>query len=118
MATFSERYPKNLPGRYYIDADCTDCDLCRELAPQNIRRDDEHGYSYVYRQPVTPEEIALCEEGVEGCPTSAVGNDGDRFDWRATSIRDWTKYSEALLAYLVGLTVTEPKPPKWRRPAP
>ncbi len=77
MAIFSNRVPQNVPGKFYIDDQCTDCDLCRELAPNNIRRFDEGGYSYVYSQPATPEEIAACQEGVEGCPTFAVGNDGD-----------------------------------------
>ena len=78
MAIFAERYLQNVPGKYYVTDQCTDCDLCREIAPNNIRRNDEGGHSYVYRQPTTPEEIAACEEGVQGCPTEAVGNDGDQ----------------------------------------
>jgi ferredoxin len=78
MADFFNRYPQNVPGKYYIDHQCTDCDLCRETAPNNIRRNDEGGHSYVFRQPETPEETALCEEGVAGCPTEAVGNDGNQ----------------------------------------
>jgi ferredoxin len=105
MATFQDRYPKNVPGKYYIDAQCTDCDLCRECAPNNIRRDDEHGYSYVFNQPSTPTEIAACEEGVQGCPTQAVGNDGDQNDWRTSPIYDWTAYSESLRPFLTGLEV-------------
>jgi ferredoxin len=105
MATFQNRFPKNIPGKYYIDDQCTDCDLCRETAPNNIRRDDEMGMSYVYRQPTTPDEIAACEEGVGGCPTEAVGNDGDKYDWRTTPIRDWTTYSESLRPYLAGLPI-------------
>lgn len=110
MATFQNRYPKNTPGKYYIDDQCTDCDLCRETAPNNIRRDDEHAYSYVFRQPTTPEEVAACEEGVGGCPTAAVGNDGDHFDWRTTPIRDWTAYSQTLRPSLAGLTIVRELP--------
>jgi len=89
MASFTDRYPRNTPGKYYVDGQCTDCDLCRQCAPNNIRRDDEQGCSYVYRQPETPEEIAGCEEGVFGCPTEAVGNDGDRYDWMIGVSDDW-----------------------------
>ena len=78
MADFAYRYPQNVPGKYYVDDQCTDCDLCYTTAPQNIRRDPEHAHAYVYRQPTTAEEIALCEIGVDGCPTNAVGNDGDQ----------------------------------------
>jgi len=31
----------------------------------------------VYRQPVTAEEIALAQEGMNGCPTDSIGCDGD-----------------------------------------
>lgn len=120
MAEFSERYPRNVPGKYYIDAQCTDCDLCWEGAPNNIARDDEHGYSYVFRQPSTPEEVAACEEGVQGCPTEAVGNDGDSHSWAEPLSHDWIAYSEKLRPYVSGPPV--PKPPAggllgrfWRR---
>jgi ferredoxin len=36
----------------------------------------EMGFSFVYRQPVTPEERALAEEARQGCPTESIGNDG------------------------------------------
>ena len=28
-------------GRYYVDSQCIDCDLCRETAPANFIRNDE-----------------------------------------------------------------------------
>ena len=77
MATTTERLPQNIVGRYYVDSSCIDCDLCRTTAPAFFKRDDEIGYSIVYRQPVTPEELALVEEAREGCPTESIGNDGD-----------------------------------------
>ncbi len=89
MAQFTHRYPLNVPGKYYVTDQCTDCDLCRACAPNNVRRDDRTGISYVFKQPSTPEEVAGVEEGVGGCPTEAVGNDGDRFDWDAAPIYDW-----------------------------
>ncbi len=93
MARFTHRYPLNVAGRFYIDDQCTDCDLCRECAPNNIRRDDRLGHSYVCRQPETEDEIAACMDGVRGCPTEAVGSDGDRFDWQTTPIIDWNALS-------------------------
>jgi ferredoxin len=56
---------------------CIDCDLCRETAPANFRRSDDGGYSYVFKQPTTPEEEALCKEAMEGCPVEAIGNNGE-----------------------------------------
>ncbi len=89
MADFENRYPLNVPGKFYVDDQCTDCDLCRETAPNNVKRDDRMGHSYVYKQPETVEEHELLMEGVRGCPTEAVGNDGDKFDWQTTPIKDW-----------------------------
>ncbi|PTY08448.1 ferredoxin [Opitutaceae bacterium EW11] len=80
MAIPSDRVPQNVPGRLYVDSSCIDCDLCRETAPSLFARFDEGGYSYVHHQPTTPEEIALAQEAIEGCPVEAIGNDGDDKD--------------------------------------
>ena len=77
MATSTDRLPQNVLGRFYVDSSCIDCDLCRSVAPAFFRREDETGYSVVYRQPVTPEETALAEEARAGCPVDAIGNDGE-----------------------------------------
>jgi ferredoxin len=77
MADRRNRYPQNVPGKFYVDNQCIDCDLCRETAPDNFTRDDDGGHSYVYKQPVTPEEEAKCREAMEGCPVEAIGDDGD-----------------------------------------
>ena len=76
MANPLDRNPENVPGRFYVDESCIDCDLCRENAPEFFRRENDCGYSVVYRQPVTPEEIASAEEAMKGCPTESIGNDG------------------------------------------
>ena len=109
MADFIGRYPKNIPGKFYTDSDCSDCDLCRELAPSNFGRDDERGISYVYKQPTTPEEFALCEESRELCPMEAIGNDGDKFDWHSTPIRDWRRCAEELRTCMEGLNILTPE---------
>ena len=76
MEEKTNRLPQNVPGPYYVDSSCIDCDMCRETAPAFFRRDDETGQSFVYRQPSTPEEFASAEEGKQGCPTDSIGNDG------------------------------------------
>ena len=76
MANRNDKTPENVPGAYYVDATCIDCDLCRNVAPQFLTRQDEGGYTYVHRQPVSPEEIAAAEEGLRACPTDSIGNDG------------------------------------------
>ena len=91
MANFTNRYPLNVPGKFYVDDQCLDCDLCREITVGMILRDDRLGHSYVSRQPETDAELLLFEESVEGCPMSAVGRDGDDFDWQTTPIMDWSQ---------------------------
>jgi ferredoxin len=77
MADAANKYAENVPGRFYVDDQCIDCDLCRETAPANFKRNDDGGHSYVYKQPETPEEEGLCKEAMEGCPVEAIGNDGN-----------------------------------------
>jgi len=45
--------------------------------PLTFTRSDDGGYSYVFKQPTTPEEEALCKEAMEGCPVEAIGNNGE-----------------------------------------
>ncbi|HEY1663329.1 MAG TPA: ferredoxin [Verrucomicrobiae bacterium] len=77
MADKNLKNPENVPGRFYADNTCIDCDMCRNIAPKIFKRNDEGAYSYVYRQPQTPEEIAQAEEARMSCPTETIGNDGD-----------------------------------------
>ena len=57
MANKSDKWPVNVPGKFYVDQQCIDCDLCRETAPGSFSRYDEGGYSYVMKQPATEEEV-------------------------------------------------------------
>ena len=50
--------------------------LCRETAPANFQRNDEEGFSYVYKQPETPEEETLSKDALDNCPVEAIGMDG------------------------------------------
>jgi ferredoxin len=76
MADPNDRVPENVPGTYYVDTNCIDCDVCRDTAPANFTRADAAGYSFVFKQPQTDEETALCEEALLACPVEAIGNDG------------------------------------------
>jgi ferredoxin len=76
MADAANKYPENVEGKFYVDDQCIDCDLCRETAPANFKRNDDGGHSFVYKQAETPEEEALCKEAMEGCPVEAIGSDG------------------------------------------
>ena len=79
MADKNDKWPENVKGRFYVDEQCIDCDLCRETAPDFFQRNDDGGYSFVFKQP-NPDsqaEIDLCMEALEGCPVEAIGDDGE-----------------------------------------
>lgn len=76
MAEKDAKLPENVPGKFYVDDQCIDCDACRTTAPDFFSRNDEGGYSYVCRQPESPEQVAQCREALEGCPVEAIGDDG------------------------------------------
>lgn len=77
MACKKEKWGDNAKGKFYVDEQCIDCDLCRETAPKFFTRNDDEGHSYVFNQPVTEEDKELCMEALEGCPVDAIGCDGD-----------------------------------------
>jgi ferredoxin len=74
MANENDRLEANVPGPWFVDSSCIDCDLCRETAPATFRREDAIGYSVVYKQPENLDEIQLAEAARLGCPVEAIGN--------------------------------------------
>lgn len=71
MANVERRLPENVPGDFFIDSSCINCDTCSELAPETFR---DHGdQSSVYRQPKTPEQTRLALMSLVACPTGSIG---------------------------------------------
>lgn len=79
MAFVRDKLPDNLPGKFYVDRQCIDCDVCRDISPANFTRNDENGYSFIHKQPSTTEELELCNEAMNACPVEAIGDDADSF---------------------------------------
>lgn len=77
MAELNDRLTQNTPGNFYVDDSCTDCDMCRSIAPNFFKRDNEIGLSFVHRQPTSADDIELAQEAVESCPSDSIGNDGE-----------------------------------------
>src|SRR5271166_2177202 len=77
MADAANKYAENIAGKYYVDNQCIDCDLCRETAPDNFKRNEDGGYSFVFKQPESPDEEARCKEAKEACPVEAIGDNGE-----------------------------------------
>ena len=72
----TDKVPGQAPGKYYVDSNCIDCDVCRTTAPNNFEANEDEGYSFVSKQPENDEETELMEEAMESCPTEAIGDDG------------------------------------------
>lgn len=78
MANNRNKYPENIPGKYYVDIQCIACDACVGIAREFFKMNDDEGHAFVYKQPVSPVESALCEEAIIACPVLAIGNDGSK----------------------------------------
>lgn len=76
MADKTRKFSQNVEGKYYVDEECIDCNLCSEISPDNFRVNPEEGYDYVHKQPSTNQEAELCQEAMESCPVEAIGDDG------------------------------------------
>lgn len=76
MASAADKYADNVPGPFYTDTQCIDCDLCRQTAPDFFSRNAVGGYSYVSKQPQSDEEKTLCQQALDECPVEAIGKDG------------------------------------------
>jgi ferredoxin len=75
VADKNDRWPINAQGSWYVDRQCIDCDLCRTTAPASFKRSAER-FSYVSRQPATPDEVEACRQAAAECPVEAIGQDG------------------------------------------
>src|ERR1700749_4099908 len=109
MADFLIRYPRNATGKFYVDRNCLDCAVCYEMAPQFFVRDDT-GYSYVKVQPTDAAALDLCQKAMDGCPTNAIGNDGDAHDWDSSPIMAWDNLIEGEELKLKSPVVPRPEP--------
>ena len=76
MADKANKYEDNVPGPFYVDKECINCDACVLVAENHFKLDEEDGHAFVYQQPVTEEEKEACQEALESCPVEAIGSDG------------------------------------------
>jgi len=72
MADPALRLPDNVPGDFFVDSTCIDCDACRVFAPAVFS--DERDQSFVFHQPETNEERLAAQKALITCPTSSIGS--------------------------------------------
>jgi len=73
MSSPSLRLPENVPGQFYVDRSCIDCDTCRRISPETFTQGD--GHSFVAAQPETVEARRRALMALVACPTSSIGTD-------------------------------------------
>jgi glyoxylase-like metal-dependent hydrolase (beta-lactamase superfamily II)/ferredoxin len=61
----------NVPGEFFVDSSCIDCDLCRQIAPSVFRADGDN--SVVHHQPSGDGETLRAEMALVTCPTASIG---------------------------------------------
>src|SRR5579883_948328 len=71
MADPRKQVPENIPGEFFVDTTCIDCDACRQLAPETFG--DAPDSSYVYSQPQTDEQTRSALRALVACPTGSIG---------------------------------------------
>jgi len=71
MANVALRLPENVPGDFFVDSTCIDCDACRQIAPETFSEAGE--YSIVHHQPATNEATKRALMALVACPTGSIG---------------------------------------------
>jgi glyoxylase-like metal-dependent hydrolase (beta-lactamase superfamily II)/ferredoxin len=71
MADPKKRLPTNVPGPFFVDDTCINCDTCRQLAPDTFAEKGE--YSCVYEQPENNEQWWKATRALLACPTGSIG---------------------------------------------
>jgi glyoxylase-like metal-dependent hydrolase (beta-lactamase superfamily II)/ferredoxin len=82
MANPSHAYPENIPGNFFVDDTCIDCDLCRQIAPAVFKEEVDH--SAVYRQPASASEVHQAAMALVACPTGSIGT-REKLDLKAAA---------------------------------
>ena len=75
MADKNAKAAKNVAGKYYVDTNCISCTQCIDIAGNFFAEDSAEGV-YVKAQPISAEDVSLCEQALTNCPVEAIGNDG------------------------------------------
>jgi len=74
MASLAKLLPENVPGEFFVDSTCIDCDTCRQLAPHTFGETGE--FSFVQQQPASEPAAHDALRALVCCPTGSIGTRG------------------------------------------
>ena len=75
MANPKKRVPENIPGDFFVDSTCINCDACRQIAPSVFGEAAET--SFVKAQPAGSAHRRHALQALLACPTGSIGCLGD-----------------------------------------
>jgi glyoxylase-like metal-dependent hydrolase (beta-lactamase superfamily II)/ferredoxin len=75
MANPKKRVRENVPGDFFVDTTCIDCDACRQIAPAVFG--EASATSFVKAQPVSSVDRRRALQALLACPTGSIGCQGD-----------------------------------------
>jgi len=75
MANPKKKVLENVPGDFFVDSTCIDCDTCRQIAPSVFGEATES--SFVKTQPVSSSDRRRALQALLACPTGSIGCLGD-----------------------------------------
>lgn len=75
MANPKKRVAQNVPGDFFVDSTCINCDACRQIAPAVFGETGET--SFVKTQPVSGANRRQALQALLACPTGSIGCLGD-----------------------------------------
>jgi glyoxylase-like metal-dependent hydrolase (beta-lactamase superfamily II)/ferredoxin len=75
MADHRKQVPENVPGEFFVDSTCIDCDACRQIAPAVFGEAVET--SFVKAQPFAIGKRRQALQALLSCPTGSIGCLGD-----------------------------------------
>jgi glyoxylase-like metal-dependent hydrolase (beta-lactamase superfamily II)/ferredoxin len=75
MANPNKRVPESVPGDFFVDSTCIDCDACRQIAPSVFG--EAADYSFVHTQPTSVADRRSAIHALLACPTGSIGCLGD-----------------------------------------
>jgi glyoxylase-like metal-dependent hydrolase (beta-lactamase superfamily II)/ferredoxin len=75
MANPKKRVHENVPGDFFVDSTCIDCDACRQIAPSVFG--EAAATSFVRTQPVSSNDRRQALRALLACPTGSIGCLGD-----------------------------------------
>ena len=87
MADAKKRLDGNVPGNFFVDATCINCDTCRQLAPRSFEEVGE--FSAVTTQPRDDRALHQAYQALLACPVGSIG----------TECSDKTRVKEAMSSF-------------------